>query len=120
MLRPFADQAGDFQATDVVVGPAAITVRLGQDLRSPDVLAYWSAETPADRLPSGAVLLGALSAGRANVLPRPPGAGGEGSLIFYSLGHQEIVASAPLALPAIPDPSGAPTEESQPEDGGAA
>ena len=110
-LRPFADQdaAGledtdDFEGTTVAVDDGSISIKLTTDLRRPDVLAYWSASAPTGGLPDDAVLLGPVSARRANVLSRPAAARGDGTLIFYSLGHQEVVASAPLRLPS-PAPS---------------
>lgn len=101
-LRPFEDVDGDFTATEVTLTASGLVVSLAADLRSPDVLAYWSPDAPSGSLPDSAVLLGPLSAYRDNAFPRPA-ASGDGHLIFYSLGHQEVVAAGPLGLPGLPD-----------------
>ncbi len=78
----------------------------------PEVLVYWTPQTTAaaDRLPPDAFLLGALAGRRPQAFAVPSAAlGGAGRLVLYSLGHQEVVASAPL--PAI----GAPPAEEDPE-----
>ena len=75
----------------------------------PEVLVYWTPETPAvaDRLPADAFLLGALAGRRTLAFALPEDAlGRAGQLVLYSLGHQEVVASAPL--PAIGEPPAAP------------
>jgi hypothetical protein len=69
-----------------------------RDLAAPDVLVYWTVRPDAGEEDlSDAWLLGALR-GRARVrMALPEGAaGGAGTLLLYSLGHRELVASAPL------------------------
>lgn len=69
----------------------------------PDVLLYWShgAETVADRLPQDAHLLGRIGGPIVHrfALPAVAARGPAGQLVLYSLGHQEVVASA--TLPAL-------------------
>lgn len=90
----------------------------------PDLLLYWSPDSPGDQLPANSVLLGALPshALRLYNLPRTT-AGGFVSL--YSLAHQELVASSPL--PDLDAPEAAVTLETndgeavdEPTDAGAA
>ncbi len=79
----------------------------------PEVLVYWApgSEGGYDRLGDGAVLLGALAGARPRAYPLPDAAlGRDGRLVLYSLGHQEVVDSAPL--PAVTAPSvGTPAPE---------
>ncbi len=78
---------------------AVLELTPAEPLARPDVLVYWSGETASDRLPDGAVLLGALS-DRARTYSVPAAAAGRaGHLVLYSLGHQEVVASG--AVPAM-------------------
>ena len=72
-----------------------------EPIARPKMLVYWSASPPtAGRLPEAATLLGGLAGRHARTFELPVAARGHaGTLVLYSLGHQEIVASAPL--PAI-------------------
>jgi len=71
----------------------AVEIAPRPELTAPDVLAYWTL-TPGDRLPDDAVLLGPVDATRTIrlELPSPP----PGRILFYSLGHQEVVAVQPV------------------------
>lgn len=72
----------------------------GAPIALPEVLVYWTPSTVADRLPEDAFLIGSLAGARARAHGMPRDAlGRDGTLVLYSLGHQEVVASAPL--PAI-------------------
>lgn len=90
----------------------------------PEVLVYWTPETagPADRLPQDAFLLGALAGLRPRTFAVPAGAlGRDGRLVLYSLGHQEVVATAQLpAVGAPPDPPDPPAADAETEAGEAA
>ena len=74
-------------------------LELGESLRNPDVLAYWSPESPTGMaLPDQAFLLGPVSDSRSNIYSPPTGAGSDsGFLVLYSLGHQEVVATASIS-----------------------
>ena len=75
----------------------------------PEVLVYWSrSSATAGRLPEDAYLIGSLAGDRARAFKLPEAAlGRAGTLVLYSLGHQETVAStrvpafgwAPAATP---------------------
>lgn len=70
-----------------------------EDFVKPDLLVYWVAGTPAvtDKLPEGAVLLGAFSAA---ILRLPMEVTSrEGSLILFSLANQEVVAVSQAFTP---------------------
>ena len=76
------------------------------DLKRPDVLVYWSREAAigAAGLPGDAVLLGSLAGTERRRYPLPSGvAWGEGALVLYSLGHQELLSVTFLAA-KIADP----------------
>ncbi len=75
----------------------------------PEVLVYWSRSGATGRLPQDAYLIGSLAGDRPRAFELPPEAMGRtGTLILYSLGHQEVIAST--RLPAFgwaeePDPA---------------
>ncbi|MEM7350286.1 MAG: hypothetical protein AAF657_05740 [Acidobacteriota bacterium] len=113
----------------VVLSGSSWTLELtpSEPLARPEVLVYWSDTAgPAERLPDGAYLLGAFGGVRAQayavseaVMGRP------GSLVLYSLGHQEVLGS--VALPAIgtapapavePDEAALASAEETPVEGG--
>ena len=78
---------------------AVLELTPSQPLARPDVLVYWAETAASDRLPTGAILLGALS-DRARTYSVPATAASRaGHLVLYSLAHQEVVASG--ALPAM-------------------
>ncbi len=89
----------------------------------PEVLVYWSpSPAKAGRLPADAYLMGGLAGARARAFELPAAAlGNAGTLVLYSLGHQETVASAHLppigyapmqeAVGAGFDPDADPVEE---------
>lgn len=91
----------------------AIVVRAGSDgsrwwieldprsaVSRPEALVYWSEAPAADRLPEDAYLIGSLAGNRARTFTLPVEAlGRAGHLVLYSLGHQEVFASA--SLPAV-------------------
>lgn len=83
----FLRNTSDPPAVQVVLEPL-------DDLSLPDLLVYWSPElSGSDRLPTNALLLGALRNGKplqfqeSNV---------KGFLILYSLAHQSVVDAVPL------------------------
>ena len=66
-------------------------------LARPEVLVYWSKSPATDRLPEDAWLIGGLAGDRVRAFELPLEAMGlAGYLVLYSLGHQEVVASAEL------------------------
>ncbi|MCP3981680.1 MAG: hypothetical protein GY716_20460 [bacterium] len=76
-----------------------LTVRIEAtaDLTLPDLLLYYASSTiEGASLPQDVRLLGALEGARPSTVVLP--AGGEGSLVLYSLAHHEIVAHVPAAL----------------------
>ena len=93
------------QITTRVIADREIPTRLRlvltmhKPMAAPDVLIYWSrtAVTPGDALPSQAHLLGHLLGTSFQHRALPDAAiHADGNLIFYSLGHQKIMASAHL------------------------
>lgn len=83
-----------------------------EPLRLPSVLVYWtdSPTTPSVADLAAARLLGPLSDTRTQVFPLPNAVSG-GHLVLYSLGHQEIVATAEFpTLVIIESPSPAEPE----------
>jgi hypothetical protein len=64
---------------------------------APDVMVYWAPEEPADRLPDGAILLGAHdeTGSRAFALPIPA-QNRPGFLVAFSLGHGEVIGSSQI------------------------
>ena len=76
-----------------------LVLTMQKPIAAPDVLIYWSqtAVTPSDTLPEEAYLLGHLLGTSLQQLALPYAAiHDNGNLIFYSLGHQKIIASAHL------------------------
>lgn len=95
--------AGD-SGLELALHAQGVVARLTQPLRKPDVLAYWSAQDATGvSLPDHVFLLGPVSARHDNFFPRqlwPEAANdGDGFLILYSLGHQELVSST--VIPAL-------------------
>ena len=73
---------------------AVLIVQALEEIPRPDLLVYWTrAGTGRDRLPGDAVLLGPLTGLEPArfELPDP-----QGRLMLYSLGHQELLATAAL------------------------
>ena len=69
-------------------------------LKAPDVLVYWhvGALSAEDIIPDGAYLLGGLAGTRAQHFALPDTAlHTDGHLILYSLGHQQMIATASLS-----------------------
>lgn len=76
-------------------------------LRQPDVLVYWApGGAPSAALPADAHLLGRLGSPVVHRfrLPTHAAQADAGELVLYSLGHQEVVATA--TLPALDSPGG--------------
>ena len=72
-----------------------------EDLKAPDVLVYWSPQNSGEEL-NEAYLLGALAGRHKRSWPLPQAAlQSEGKIVLYSLGHQQILASAALPLSEI-------------------
>lgn len=69
-----------------------------EPLAQPDVLVYWSAEAPAETVPSGAFLLGSMGDRRRRFLLPAEAGGTAGHVTLFSLGHGEVLATG--ALPA--------------------
>ena len=78
------------------VGPRTLELLPTEDLQRPDVLVYLSGEPgPHAALPADAHLLGGLKGLEPRAFPLPDGASTR-TLVLFSLGHQEVVGSAPL------------------------
>jgi hypothetical protein len=79
--------------------PVAVELQLTAPLQRPEVLLYWSPTLGADAeaLPETSHLLGALGGvgTRRHALPEAARSG-EGHLLLYSLGHDNVFASAAL------------------------
>lgn len=74
------------------------------ELNAPDILVYWSPQTSStsDALLRGAYLLGTLAGKQKRIWPLPEAAlQVEGTLLLYSLGHQQTLAIATLPLVEI-------------------
>jgi hypothetical protein len=105
---------GDLVATRGGGAGAYLDLDIGELPPTPGLLLYWSpsAMAPRTTLPTDAVLLGALRPRTLASYPLPPEAlSGTGSLMLYSLGHQQTVGEPlPLdasSLGADPLPTGA-------------
>jgi hypothetical protein len=84
-------------------GAELVELRPRRDLREPGVLLYWrraasggAGDDTGAGLPPDAVLLGAVAGTEARSFALPPGAGGEGELWLWSLGHGRAVGRARL------------------------
>jgi hypothetical protein len=74
--------------------PTWVQLRVLEPLRRPDVLLYWTAARPASGLGDDALFLGSVrgtSVERFDGVPQ-----GDGFLVLYSLGHDEVVAVGSL------------------------
>lgn len=80
----------------VSMGTPVLEVSTTRPLAAPDVLIYWSATAATDSLPENAVLLGAYSDRPRLYAVSERAATRPGFLVFYSLGHQKVVAGGPL------------------------
>ena len=78
-----------------------VSLRPRVDLRSPDVLVYWTEPpTKLDKRPADAVLLGKLSGVEQRTFVLPEASGNSmGALYLYSLAHAEVLAAASLGAP---------------------
>ena len=105
---------GELVASRGGSGGAYLDLDIGELPPSPGLLLYWAPSPMAPRaaLPTDAVLLGALRPRTLASYPLPADAlDGSGSLMLYSLGHQQTVGE-PLPLDAAslgaePLPAGA-------------
>jgi len=79
-------------------GSGRRALRATGPLRQPDVLVYWLPDPPGsgEGVPEGAILVGRLEGEGPLAFPPP---GPSGSLLLFSLGHQERVAWIPLERP---------------------
>lgn len=90
---------------DSDTGPANLGLYPNAAVTKPDVLVYWSLSDAAQQMPANALLLGPLGE-QARTFSLPTSAATQdGHLIFLSLGHQEIIASAPLPAVLAPEPA---------------
>jgi hypothetical protein len=64
-----------------------------RDLELPDVLVYWAPSEATEELPQDGILLGVLAGAQQRRFALPREAVG-GRLYWYSLAHQELIASA--------------------------
>ncbi|MDA0322401.1 MAG: hypothetical protein O2923_06745 [Verrucomicrobia bacterium] len=88
-----------FDASGAAAALAGVALTGPASLGLADPLLYWSpVAATADALPDQATLLGSVTMPTSSqfVLPEM-GGGHNGHLILYSMGHQRVVASAPLA-----------------------
>ncbi len=87
----------------------------------PEVLVYWSRSSATGRLPDDAYLIGGMAGDRTRVFELPADAlGHAGTLVLYSLGHQEVVASTRLPAfgwaeqtPAAEEAEATPAEDAR-------
>ena len=78
-------------------GARAIELTPRVDLQRPDTLLYWQ-PAGATELSDGSLLLGSVAGTQRRRFALPARAGDEpGTLVLYSLGHSEVVATAELA-----------------------
>ncbi|MEC4675018.1 MAG: hypothetical protein VST68_12590 [Nitrospirota bacterium] len=77
---------------------ATLVIRSVDPLLKPDLLVYWVPETvQGNSLPEFAVLLGELMGQAFRRMPFPTATTtDQGSLVFYSLGHQEVFTQFPI------------------------
>jgi len=115
VLAEYVHDAPAFEATTRLVadesraGRMHLDIVLHERIEAPDVLLYWSASDAAagGQLPADAYLLGSLQRASRQQVPLPRAARErDGHLILYSLGHQEVVASAPLVTRSAEPGSG--------------
>jgi hypothetical protein len=66
----------------------------------PSVVAYWCAEEADDELPPSAILLGSVSSSERRYALPVPATSRSGFVVFFSLGHGEVVTSVALAAEA--------------------
>ncbi len=80
----------------------ALELQPQEELRAPEVLVYWSPQNSGapEALLRDAYLLGTLAGKQKRSWPLPEAAlRADGMLILYSLGHQQVLATA--ALPVL-------------------
>ncbi len=76
-------------------GGNSIELEVGDDLRRPDLLLYWSLSgVEGDGIPADAYLLGTVGGSGLHRFDVPEGRRDTGDLVLYSLAHQEIVGRA--------------------------
>ena len=107
LAAPWTEPTGEPLATHRPFGELDAELRMysqiwvlevNDPLRHPDVLAYWSSGPAEADLPADARWLGTVSTTKPNLFESLPSQ--DGFLTLYSLGHQQIVTSAPVDLPA--------------------
>jgi hypothetical protein len=96
------DAFGPWPARVALFGDGTLELTPLRPLDRPELLVYWLPGTQVgDALPDSAQLLGRLAGTQVQRFRLPPRAtastSGRGSLVVYSLGHQAIVAVAPLS-----------------------
>ncbi len=79
--------------------PRVWVLEVRDPLRHPDVLAYWSSAPAETNLPADARWLGTVSTTKPSLFKSVPDQ--DGFLTLYSLGHQQIISSAPVDLPEV-------------------
>lgn len=98
----------DLGVSYFVTAAGRLHCHVERGLPRPDVLVYWTADDAPDALMDEAQLLGPLGGegSRSFLLPRDAATGEAGvftgSLVFFSLGHGELVATAPVPRAAAP------------------
>lgn len=108
--QPLELFAGYASSLAVNATGAHLTLEALEPLRAPDLLAYFSVDISADRLPADAHLLGPVAWGQARTFALPPAAAGGGHVVLYSLAHQEVTATAALPGFEPPTPPASPLE----------
>ena len=100
-----------------VEGGGILTLEGTEELRQPDVLAYFSTSAPGDSLPVDVHLLGPVAYRQARSFPLPDEAAAGGHLILYSLAHQEVLQVSEFPGFELPAPAPDPlSEEENPVD----
>ncbi len=80
------------QSSTLLIQPTSIILK-------PDLLVYWTPDTPTnERLQGNALLLGEISGTSLRRMPIPRAVGnGSGTVIIFSFAHQDIIAQFPTS-----------------------
>ena len=93
----FGDRSASLVLRETQAGHHLMRLQLDRSAQRPDLLLYWSQDPPARTLPQNALLLGSVPDTHSRVYQLPDSSW-TGHLILYSLGHQELLGSAPLPV----------------------
>jgi len=88
----------EFDVQTTVKDKASLIIRPRTVILKPDLAVYWTPQSGASlKLAGDALLIGGLSGTSQRELTLPPAASqGNGTVIIYSVAHQEVVAGFPL------------------------